>query len=233
MSDTDSRMDEELMKERLKRAYRPALAPSEFKEALRKRLAQEAREQPLQRSLPDLPGWLVWVPALVGLALLLAVILLPLVTPATGTLEISVPQTNLAGQPSSGRTISALNVTITQVAAYKATEATGDSRWITILDKRQIINLLDRSVVTSMRVPAGRYTQIRVETAGGNAIVDGGDVPLVLAEELIVIQAFSVEEDTTTALTIIFDVREPGSVVDEGDTIVINPELRLEVTQKE
>ena len=239
MVEHNSQHEEQEMAELLKRALKPASPSPEFKERLRQRLIKEAQEQATRKSKPVWQSPWIWAPAAAAaLGLILAFLLVPLFSAATGTVVVRITDAS-----PKQRTITELNVAVTRVEIHRAGDTESDEgTWETVFEGFYETNLLDLADVVdtigSTEVPAGKYTQIRIGVEGSTAFVEEGELLLPLkvpSEELKIVNPpdFEVTEDGTTILTLDFDIHEEGSIVDKGDSITLRPTIKLEVTQED
>ena len=222
------------MAERLKRALRPASPSPEFKERLRQRLHQEARDQASHSRRPVWQTPWIWgTAAAAALGLILAFLIVPLFSTATGTLVIRITD----AKPQD-RTVTEVNILVERIDVHLAGDAdTDNGSWINVFEGSYETDLLELAGVTdtigSKEVPAGKYTQIRIQASGVSATVnDVETVPLEIPSnelKMINVPDFDVAEDSTTVLTIDFDI-EQSMFTHAADKIILQPVIKLEVT---
>lgn len=239
MLEHNSRNKEQGLEELMKQAYKPAVPSPEFRERLRKRLAQEAQGQASRQSQPVWRRPLMLAPlGAAALALVLAFVLIPLLTsPAMGTLEIRITDA-----PPDKRLITEINVNVTKIEVHKADDTDSDNgTWITVIEGSYPFDLLKlegvEEPIGSKKVPAGKYTQMRINVEPLNAVVEGGQVVVleIPSDSLKIINPpiFNVSEDGVTTVVIDFDLQKEGHIVDTGDKILLTPVIKLEVTRED
>jgi len=220
----------------LKKALKPASPSPEFRERVRQSLAKEAREQ-ANKPRPVWQSPWIWAPAAAAaLGLILAFLLVPLFSVATGTMVIQIRDAQ--GE----RVIKELNIVVTKVEVHLAGDSEDeDGEWITVVDGSYDFELLGLqevpATVGKSEVPVGKYTQIRIAVEeDGTAVVDDQDLPLKVPSDQIKIvnqPQFDVAEDGTTVVTLDFDLSQAGTIVDQGDNIILKPTIKIEVTQED
>lgn len=129
-------------------------------------------------------------------------------------------------------------VTISDVEVHKAVSdnteenlsenETSSNGWSTVVDNSKKYDLIAienvKAFLGSSELETGKYTQIRLAVENASVVVDGAEEDLkVPSESVKLISNFDIEENTTTTLTLDFDVQEsvhsrgpPGS----GDYIM-------------
>jgi hypothetical protein len=237
----NSGKDDQGLKELLKQAYKPETPSKEFRERLQKRMAQEAQMQASRQSQPAWRRPLIFAPlGAAALALVLALVLIPLLTStAMGTLEIRI--TDAPKKTDEGRTITEINVNVTKIEVHKSSDGGSDNgTWITVIEGSYPFDLLSlegvQETIGSKEVPAGKYTQMRIEVVAVNAVADGEEVVLKIPSDTLKIvnpPIIEVSEDGRTVVVIDFDLAEDGSIVDANKTIIVSPVIKLEVTQED
>jgi len=219
----------------LKKALKPASPSPEFRERVRQSLAKEAREQ-ANKPRPVWQSPWIWAPAAAAaLGLILAFLVVPLFSVATGTMVIQIKDAQ--GE----RIIEELNIVVTKVEVHLADTEDEDGDWFTVVEGSYPFELLSLegvpATVGSSEVPVGKYTQIRITVEeAGTAVVDDQELPLTVPSDQIKIvnqPQFEVTEDETTVVTLDFDLSEAGTIVDQGDKITLKPTIKIEVTQED
>ncbi len=236
MIEHSSQHEEREMAELLKKSLKPASPSPEFRERVRQSLSKEAQEQ-ANKPQPFWRSPWIWAPAAAAaLGLILAFLVVPLFSVATGTMVIQIKDAQRE------RDIEELNIVVTKVEVHLAGDTEDeDGEWITVVDGSYDFELLSLegvpATVGSSEVPVGKYTQIRIEVEeDGTAVVDEQDLPLMVPSNEIKIvnqPEFDVVEDGTTVVTLDFDLSEDGTIVDQGDKIILKPTIKIEVTQED
>ena len=152
----------------------------------------------------------------------------------TGDINNSIPDTNQSDMNNSNDTNQSNDVNA-NFAAEDQNQSKGGEKWIIVSDEEQIFDLLDLSsaeaLLADAEIPAGQYTQIRLQIVSATAIIDGNSYEVTVPpSKLILHGVFSAEDLESVYVALDFDVGKSLKATGDGK-LMLRPTIKLRIVE--
>lgn len=123
------------------------------------------------------------------------------------------------------------NVEVHLAGANEDANATNETGWFTVVKEEKTFDLIKikdvKELVGNSELPAGKYTQVRLNVDKALVTIDGIEYDLTIPSKTVkLIKPFDIVQNQTTTLTLDFNANE--SIKSTGkDKYVMNPTIKV------